>query len=317
MTSEDKPGWFGRLFGRKGKDEVKEEVPATPAEGELDFATGAEDVEHIPLPEDEGAIDATEGADLLPVEGEDEKPPTGTAGDRPAHGADPVDTGTMNREPNVSPAVDVSPEPDVALDPDIQPTDTAAALAHDAGAGPDREPEAKGWWSRLTSGMRRTSTALSDRVTGLFTKRKLDATTLEDLEDALIQADFGLETAMKISEAVGKGRYEKGISPDEVRAILATEVERALEPVAKPLEIDTAKKPFVILTVGVNGAGKTTTLGKLSSKYRAEGRSVMLAAGDTFRAAAIEQLNVWGARTGTPVISGAQGADAAGSPSMR
>lgn len=119
----------------------------------------------------------------------------------------------MNREPNVSPAVDVSPEPDVALDPDIQPTDTAAALAHDAGAGPDREPEAKGWWSRLTSGMRRTSTALSDRVTGLFTKRKLDATTLEDLEDALIQADFGLETAVKISEAVGKGRYEKGISP--------------------------------------------------------------------------------------------------------
>jgi len=312
MTSEDKPGWFGRLFGRKGKDEVKEEVPATPAEGDLDFATGAEDVEHIPLPEDKGAIDATEGADLLPVEGEDEKPPTGTAGDRPAHGADPVDTGTVNREPNVSPALDVLPEPDVALDPDIQPTDTAAALAHDAGAGPDREPEAKGWWSRLTSGMRRTSTALSDRVTGLFTKRKLDATTLEDLEDALIQADFGLETAMKISEAVGKGRYEKGISPDEVRAILATEVERALEPVAKPLEIDGTKKPFVILTVGVNGAGKTTTLGKLSSKYRAEGRSVMLAAGDTFRAAAIEQLNVWGARTGTPVISGAQGADAAG-----
>lgn len=312
MTSEDKPGWFGRLFGRKGKDEVKEEVPATPAEDDLDFATGAEDVEHIPLPEDEGAIDVTEGADLLPVEGEDEKPPTGTAGDRPAHGADPVDTGTVNREPNVSPTLDVLPEPDVALDPDIQPTDTAAALAHDAGAGPDREPEAKGWWSRLTSGMRRTSTALSDRVTGLFTKRKLDATTLEDLEDALIQADFGLETAMKISEAVGKGRYEKGISPDEVRAILATEVERALEPVAKPLEIDTTKKPFVILTVGVNGAGKTTTLGKLSSKYRAEGRSVMLAAGDTFRAAAIEQLNVWGARTGTPVISGAQGADAAG-----
>ncbi len=312
MTSEDKPGWFGRLFGRKGKDEVKDEGPASPSEGEPDFAMGAEDVAHIPLPEDEAVIDATEGADLLPIEGEDEKPPTGTAGDRPAHGADPVDTGSANREPNVSTEPDVFAEPDVALDPDIQPTDTAAALAHDAGAGPDREPEAKGWWSRLTSGMRRTSTALSDRVTGLFTKRKLDATTLEDLEDALIQADFGLETATRISEAVGKGRYEKGISPDEVRAILATEVERALEPVAKPLEIDATRKPFVILTVGVNGAGKTTTLGKLSSKFRAEGRSVMLAAGDTFRAAAIEQLNVWGARTGTPVISGAQGADAAG-----
>ncbi len=304
MTSEDKPGWFGRLFGRKGKDEVKqdapEETPAPPSEGDLDFATGADDVEHIPLPEDETEIDANEGADLLPIEGEEERPPAGTAGDDPRHGADPVDTGTVNREP------------EVALDPDIQPLDTAAALAHDAGAGPEREPEAKGWWSRLTTGMRRTSSALSDRVTGLFTKRKLDATTLEDLEDALIQADFGLETAMKISEAVGKGRYEKGISPDEVRSILATEVERALEPVAKPLEIDGTKKPFVILTVGVNGAGKTTTLGKLSSKFHAEGRSVMLAAGDTFRAAAIEQLNVWGARTGTPVVSGAQGADAAG-----
>ena len=172
--------------------------------------------------------------------------------------------------------------------------------------------EKQGWWSRLTAGMRRTSSALSDRVTGLFTKRKLDATTLEDLEDALIQADFGVETATRMSEAVGKGRYEKGISPDEVRAILATEIERALEPVALPIEIDSAKKPYVILTVGVNGAGKTTTIGKLSLKFKAEGRSVMLAAGDTFRAAAIEQLRVWGDRTGTPVISRAQGSDAAG-----
>ncbi|MCJ2097139.1 signal recognition particle-docking protein FtsY, partial [Methylobacterium sp. J-072] len=107
-------------------------------------------------------------------------------------------------------------------------------------------------------------------------------------------------------------KKKKDISPDEVRAILATEVERALEPVAVPLSIDSTKKPFVILTVGVNGAGKTTTLGKLASKLRAEGRTVMLAAGDTFRAAAVEQLKVWGARTGTPVVSGGEGADAAG-----
>jgi fused signal recognition particle receptor len=308
MTSEDKPGWFGRLFGRKGKEDAPadasetpaEESPASPSEGQPDFATGADEITTVPLPQDDPASDVTEGADLLPIEGEPERPPAGTAGDDPDHGADPVDTGTMNREPEIGPQ------------PDIQPTDAAAALAHDAGAGPGRDVEAKGWWSRLTTGMRRTSSALSDRVTGLFTKRKLDATTLEDLEDALIQADFGLETATRISDAVGKGRYEKGISPDEVRAILATEVERALEPVAKPLELDTTRKPFVILTVGVNGAGKTTTLGKLASKYRAEGRSVMLAAGDTFRAAAIDQLKVWGARTGTPVISGAQGADAAG-----
>ncbi|SFI79441.1 signal recognition particle-docking protein FtsY [Methylobacterium brachiatum] len=315
MASEDKPGWFGRLFGRKGQStgdgtdahkaetELPADAPASPSEGQPDYATGAEDVAHIPLPPEETeapVADVVEGADLLPIEGEPERPPAGTAGDDPAHGADPVDTGDANREPVVAPM------------PDIQPVDSAAALAHDAGAGPDREPEAKGWWTRLTSGMKRTSSALTDRMTGLFTKRKLDANTLEDLEDALIQADFGLETATRISDAVGKGRYEKGISPDEVRAILATEVERALEPVAVPLVIDGTKKPFVILTVGVNGAGKTTTLGKLASKLRAEGRTVMLAAGDTFRAAAVEQLKVWGARTGTPVVSGGEGADAAG-----
>ena len=327
--SEDKPGWFGRLFGRKGAEKAPEPAeetpspdeaaspvdPASPAEGQPDFATAADDVAHVPLPPDEPAPenperntvpDVVEGADLLPIEGQEERPPAGTAGDDPARGAEPADTTSQAREPETGePEI---PEPA----PDIQPVDSAAALAHDAGAGPEREPEAKGWWSRLTSGMKRTSSALSDRVTGLFTKRKLDATTLEDLEDALIQADFGLETAMRVSEAVGKGRYEKGISPDEVRAILAAEVERALEPVAVPLTIDAARKPFVILTVGVNGAGKTTTLGKLASKLRAEGRTVMLAAGDTFRAAAIDQLKVWGARTGTPVVSGAQGADAAG-----
>ncbi len=326
--SEDKPGWFGRLFGRKAAEKAPEppaeETPspdeaASPAEGHPDFATAADDVAHVPLPPEEPAPEAparntvpdvVEGADLMPIEGQEERPPAGTAGDDPARGAEPADTTSQARAPETG-----APEGSEATPgsvPDIQPVDTAAALAFDAGAGPQREPEARGWWSRLTSGMKRTSTNLSDRVTGLFTKRKLDATTLEDLEDALIQADFGVETATRISDAVGKGRYEKGISPDEVRAILATEVERALDPVAQPLTIDASKKPYVILCVGVNGAGKTTTLGKLSLKFQAEGRSVMLAAGDTFRAAAIDQLKVWGARTNTPVISGAQGADAAG-----
>lgn len=325
--SEDKPGWFGRLFGRKGAEKAPEPAeeapspdeaaslvdPASPAEGHPDFATAADDVAHVPLPPDDSADserntvpDVVEGADLLPIEGQEERPPAGTAGDDPARGAEPADTTSQAREPETG--APEAPEPA----PDIQPVDAAAALAFDAGAEPQREPEARGWWSRLTSGMKRTSSNLSERVTGLFTKRKLDATTLEDLEDALIQADFGVETATRISDAVGKGRYEKGISPDEVRAILATEVERALDPVAQPLVIDASRKPYVILCVGVNGAGKTTTLGKLSLKFRAEGRSVMLAAGDTFRAAAIDQLKVWGARTNTPVISGAQGADAAG-----
>ncbi|MDP3319236.1 MAG: signal recognition particle-docking protein FtsY, partial [Bosea sp. (in: a-proteobacteria)] len=142
--------------------------------------------------------------------------------------------------------------------------------------------------------------------------RKLDAGTLEDLEDILIQADLGLATAARVAKAVGEGRYDRQIEPSEVKAILAREVEAILSPVAQPLVIDATKKPFVILMVGVNGSGKTTTIGKLAAKFRAEGRSVMLAAGDTFRAAAIEQLKVWGERTGAEVVSGNQGADASG-----
>ena len=174
-------------------------------------------------------------------------------------------------------------------------------------------PEAKkSWWRRLTDGLSRTSSALTTGITDLFTKRKLDAGTLEDLEDILIQADLGIATATRVAKAVGEGRYDKQIAPEEVKAILAREVEAILGPVAHPLVVDASRKPFVILMVGVNGSGKTTTIGKLAAKFRAEGKSVMLAAGDTFRAAAIEQLKVWGQRTGCEVVSGNQGADAAG-----
>jgi fused signal recognition particle receptor len=167
------------------------------------------------------------------------------------------------------------------------------------------------WWQRLKIGMSRTSSSLGESVTSLFTKRKLDAATLDDLEDALIQADLGLPMAARIVKAVAEGRYDKDISPQEVREILAQEVEKVLTPVAQPFIIDAHKKPFVVLMVGVNGAGKTTTIGKLAAKAKADGHKVMLAAGDTFRAAAIEQLKVWGARNDVPVIAGHQGMDAA------
>jgi fused signal recognition particle receptor len=127
----------------------------------------------------------------------------------------------------------------------------------------------------------------------------------------LLRADLGTEVAARISAAVGVGRYDKSITEDDVKAVVASEVEKVLALVAKPLAIDETKKPFVILVVGVNGSGKTTTIGKLAAKLGAEGRKVMLAAGDTFRAAAIEQLKIWGERTKTPVISGAQGSDSA------
>ena len=168
------------------------------------------------------------------------------------------------------------------------------------------------WFQRLRFGLSRSSTTIARGVTDIFTKRKLDAASLDDLEDVLIQADLGLAAATRIREAVGRGRYERGINPDEVKLILANEVERALEPVARPLVIDSLKRPFVILVIGVNGSGKTTTIGKLAAKFRAEGKAVLLAAGDTFRAAAIEQLRIWARRTLSALVEREQGADAAG-----
>src|SRR3979411_763915 len=168
------------------------------------------------------------------------------------------------------------------------------------------------WWRRLSGGLKRTSSSLGSAVADLVTKRKLDRAMLDDIEDVLLRADLGTEVAGRIADAVGRGRYDKAISADDVKNVVATEVEKVLAPVAKPLEIDAALKPFVILVVGGNGSGKTTTIGKLAAKLSAEGRKVMLAAGDTFRAAAIDQLKIWGERTGAPVIAGEAGADAAG-----
>ncbi|HEY3721187.1 MAG TPA: signal recognition particle-docking protein FtsY [Roseiarcus sp.] len=173
-------------------------------------------------------------------------------------------------------------------------------------------PVKKSWLSRLTAGLSRSSSAIGRGIVDIFTKRKLDAASLDDLEDILIQADLGVGAATRIREAVGKGRYEKGIDPDEVKALLAAEVERTLAPVARPLVVDAATRPFVILVIGVNGSGKTTTIGKLAAKFVGEGRKVMVAAGDTFRAAAIEQLRIWAGRAGAAIVAREQGADAAG-----
>jgi fused signal recognition particle receptor len=197
-----------------------------------------------------------------------------------------------------------------------KPADAPSApVATEAAAEPIEEvapAEKPSWFQRLTSGLAKTSSKLSDGITSVFTKRRLDATTLDELEDLLIQADFGVETAGRISESLRKGRFEKGIGPEEVREILAAEVERVLAPVAKPLEISGGNRPVVILVVGVNGSGKTTTIGKLAARFQREGKTVMMAAGDTFRAAAIEQLKVWGERTGSEVIARGVGADSAG-----
>lgn len=170
----------------------------------------------------------------------------------------------------------------------------------------------KSLFQRMKEGLTRSTKTISEGITGIFTKKKLDAATLEELEELLISADLGLDAAASVTEAVGRDRYNKEVSPEEIRAILAGEIAKVLKPVEKPFEIDPTKKPFVVLMAGVNGAGKTTTIGKIGAKLKAEGRSVMLAAGDTFRAAAVEQLKVWGERIGAPVCSTKVGGDAAG-----
>ncbi|HEX2256915.1 MAG TPA: signal recognition particle-docking protein FtsY [Afifellaceae bacterium] len=196
-----------------------------------------------------------------------------------------------------------------------QPTESAVVPPPPEPRPPEpgeAEPPRQSWFQRLRHGLTKSSTALTGGIAGVFTKRRLDDSMLQDLEDLLIQADLGVATATRITERLASERYDKAIDEREVRAILAAEVEKALVPVARPFAVDGAKRPFTILVVGVNGTGKTTTIGKLAAKLRAEGRSVWLAAGDTFRAAAIEQLEIWGERTGSPVVARQQGADAAG-----
>jgi fused signal recognition particle receptor len=167
------------------------------------------------------------------------------------------------------------------------------------------------WWQRLSQGLKRTSSTIGSAISDLVSKRKLDAAMLEEIEDVLIRADLGIDVAARVAAAVGQGRYDKAISAEEVKQVLAAEVEKLMTPVAQPLAVEGAK-PFVILVVGVNGSGKTTTIGKLAAKFRAEGRKIMLAAGDTFRAAAIDQLKIWAERNGAPIVAREPGADAAG-----
>jgi fused signal recognition particle receptor len=168
-----------------------------------------------------------------------------------------------------------------------------------------------GFWKRLTSGLARSASKLGDGIANL-TRRKLDAATLENLEDLLIESDLGVETSSRIVEALGRTRHDAELCGDEIKSLLAAEIEQVLAPVALPLTVDAAHRPFVILVAGVNGSGKTTTIGKLAAIFAANGKKVVLAAADTFRAAAIDQLQKWGERAGATVIIREQGADPAG-----
>ncbi len=170
----------------------------------------------------------------------------------------------------------------------------------------------QGWLSRLRAGLSKSSNRIVDGIASVLTRRKLDGEAVEGLEEVLITADVGPATAAKLANTVAATRFDKEVSPEEVRGALAEEIAKILEPVARPIEIDRSRKPHVVLVIGVNGTGKTTTIGKFAKALGEDGHRVVLAAGDTFRAAAVEQLKVWGERTGCPVIAGKPNADSAG-----
>ena len=265
----------------------------------------------VPEPEPEAPTS------LSPLEGEMSAQPT--------EGGAPVAEAAAEKPAEIAPESPAEPSPPhtapgVTVSPRGEEGGSTPALPKGFASAADRkvEPAApapapkQSWFQRLKAGLFRTSSQLTQQISSLFTKRKLDDDTLEELEELLIRADLGVETAMRVTGALSAERYGRDVTGEDVSRIMAGEIEKVLTPVAKPLELDLNHKPHVILVVGVNGTGKTTTIGKLAAKLSGAGLKVMLAAGDTFRAAAIEQLKIWAGRTGSEFIGTQLGADAAG-----
>ncbi|SMH59249.1 signal recognition particle-docking protein FtsY [Azospirillum agricola] len=327
--------WFGR---KKPEEEARQdEAPVPPpASPELETAPPAPEsepeapaieppapqaVEPAPAPAREEAPQAKPGwfarlTGTAPKAEETAPPP-------PAPEPEPEPEPPVAPEPQPAAEPVAPPPPEPAPEPVAEPVAAFEAPPEPQPAEPrfvpeplpsleEAPPTRKGWFSRLKEGLAKSSSKLTDGITGIFTKRKLDDEALEELEELLITADLGPVTAAKVTAELARTRFGKEVTSEEVRTTLAAEVAKIVGPVAKPLVLDPALKPHVILVVGVNGTGKTTTIGKLARQFRAEGKSVMLAAGDTFRAAAVSQLKIWGERTGCPVVARETGADAAG-----
>lgn len=348
--SEKKRGFFSRLFGGTSEETQSEQEQFAPDSAEL--RESLEGVQAVPLDSENGLEETAEAiadetldpedpeitAEPAPIAEQEptEKPPvldktetkaleeaayldddlldSTVSADAPPE-SDKLETEVSDDAVDGSEeSADGKPVPASGETEDLQGDGEARAAeeTQEIEETGQISPARTSWFQRLKAGLSRSSNALTEGISSIFTKRKLDADTLEELEDILIQADLGIDTAIAITDRVSDGRYDKEISGEEVRAILAEEIENVLEPVAKPLDLDSGHKPHVVLMVGVNGTGKTTTIGKLSSLLHEQGKKVMLAAGDTFRAAAVEQLKVWGDRTGAEVIARDTGADAAG-----
>ena len=208
--------------------------------------------------------------------------------------------------PTVPAAQPEPAEPPAPAEPGLVDAAPAAVPPEDTEA-----QERRGWFGRLKAGMARSSARLTEGINTIFNRRRLDDAALFELEELLIASDMGVGIAAEVTEELRRSRFNQEVSPEEVRRALAEEVIRLVEPVMKPLRLDLGRKPFVILVVGVNGSGKTTTIAKLAKQYRDAGHEVVLAAGDTFRAAGVEQLQIWGERTGCRVVAKPSGSDAA------
>ncbi len=276
----------------KGGDQLESAEPAAKQEPENETTSVDETTDAAP--------------DMIsPLEGE---MPDRAEGGMPATLADADDLDESQLP--TSPKTDATPIDEVPATP-VLPKGFATGRAV-AEPVPEAPKQKLTWFQRLRQGLARTSSQLTGQITALFTKRKLDDETLQDLEDLLIQADLGVETALRVTDTLASERYGKDVTGEDVTRIMAAEITKVLAPVAKPLQLDLSHKPHVILVVGVNGTGKTTTIGKLAAKLSGAGLKVMLAAGDTFRAAAIEQLKIWAERTKSDIVSSKLGADAAG-----
>ncbi|MDR6771278.1 signal recognition particle-docking protein FtsY [Azospirillum sp. BE72] len=294
-----------RWFGRKKPEETAPKDEAAKDESvTLESATPAPEPEPEKAPEPPAAPPAPK-PEVEPVPELAPAPPAPIA---PTPVTPPPAAAPVEPPPAPAPAAP-APMPEPEPVPELPPAPAPSPVAPAAEEAP---PTKKGWFAKLKEGLSKSSSKLTDGITSIFTKRKLDDEALEELEELLITADLGPATAAKVTAELARTRFGKEVSPEEVKSTLAAEVSKIVTPVAKPLVLDPALKPHVILVVGVNGTGKTTTIGKLARQFKAEGKSVMLAAGDTFRAAAVSQLKIWGERTGCPVVARDTGADAAG-----
>ncbi|MEL6568474.1 MAG: signal recognition particle-docking protein FtsY [Pseudomonadota bacterium] len=295
--------WFGKKKKKKeleeaGKAIEQQEAAAESAKAEL----AQEDVS--PPPVEEVSAERTEDKPAPSDEPELATPP-------PVEEAPPApDSGAALHVDPPEP----TPEPEPTPDPEPIPAPPAPEPAAELDTAPDPTEETKkpGFFSRMAKGLSRSSSRLSESITGVFTKRKLDDDTLEELEDLLIAADLGAGVAARVTAGLAKDRFDKEVTDEEIKSALAEEITTVLAPREQVVDFADGPRPRIVLFVGVNGSGKTTTIGKIASKLQAQGAKALLVAGDTFRAAAIEQLTVWGERAGIPVLSKPTGADAAG-----